>query len=494
MLPSLPPARVGAPRPWDQWLQRYCGLLLPVGVAAVYTAYLLLGERYDGACRMHYYDAGDYMRLSQQFRGPTGSFDLLAFPSALRGYLWPLILSVIHPPARALPPEPLAGFVLIAAFRPLGVLLAAAIFGVAGPLLWTRLHGPAPGWRRQVVFAALGFVFWRDHFHFAMADMPGVLALLLALAVVVGRRPSVVAAGAAGALAAAAVNIRPVFLLGAGALVVGAAWLWWRDGTLRPGRRGALLAALAGGILLVLVPQGRINQRQYRQPTPLVLGWMDTSRPRSLYLNHLSWGLRMQKLGASVALHLDGKMIYEDPAGRAIIQRAGLPVHDPVFPSYGAYLRAVAPHWPDALLIYARHVFNGLDIRQPSPVIRPFNYLTLVVAGLNYSVLFAALLVLLCRRPVLDRRRTAVVLAALLLPCAAVLPTAIEVRFLLPLHLLLYGVVAFGWPAHWTPRYVRGLPHRAAWLVAYGGFVLGCFMLSASAQAHLLEWPALLAP
>ena len=118
----------------------------------------------------------------------------------------------------------------------------------------------------------------------------------------------------------------------------------------------------------------------------------------------------------------------------------------------------------------------------------------MALAWLNYSGLFAALLVVLCRPPVLDRGRTAVVLAALLLPCAAVVPTAIEVRFLLPLHLLIYGLVAFGWPAHWTPRYARNLPNRAAWLVAYAGFVGGCFLLSASAHAHLTGGVPLLAP
>ena len=94
--------------------------------------------------------------------------------------------------------------------------------------------------------------------------------------------------------------------------------------------------------------------------------------------------------------------------------------------------------------------------------------------GLNYSLWFwAALVVLGGGWP---RRRPALVLAGLLLPCLAVLPLSMEVRFLLPLHLLLLALGAFGpWPT-WAFASKRRL---AVVGLAYGLFLLGCFALSA---------------
>jgi hypothetical protein len=69
------------------------------------------------------------------------------------------------------------------------------------------------------------------------------------------------------------------------------------------------------------------------------------------------------------------------------------------------------------------------------------------------------------------------VLAALLLPCLAVLPMSMEVRFLLPLHLLLLALVAFGAGPGWLGRQ----PGRWALVgAAYVVFLLGCFSWSAS--------------
>ncbi|WP_460503686.1 hypothetical protein, partial [Hymenobacter agri] len=70
--------------------------------------------------------------------------------------------------------------------------------------------------------------------------------------------------------------------------------------------------------------------------------------------------------------------------------------------------------------------------------------------------------------------REALVLAALLLPCLAVVPMSMEVRFLLPLHLLLLALVAFGpWPA-WSKSGCR----RLTLLAVFGIYLAGCVWLS----------------
>ena len=80
------------------------------------------------------------------------------------------------------------------------------------------------------------------------------------------------------------------------------------------------------------------------------------------------------------------------------------------------------------------------------------------------------------------------VLLALLLPCLLVLLTAIECRFLLPLHLLLSAAVAFGAaPLRWW----RAASAKARGLVVAGyiAVVVSGFSASASAQKHLEKAP-----
>jgi hypothetical protein len=455
---------------------------LPVGLCVLYAIYLRGGELFDSQYfKAQCYDAAYYYDLSQSFRDAHGNFDLLSFKNSLRGYLWPLILSIFYPsngwnagthPATT-----------ITAFRPLGVALAAALFGVGGPLLWARLHGTMPSILRQAVFAALGFVFWRDYFHYSLADMPGVLALMLALALVLGRKPTLGSAAAGGAFAGAAAIIRPVFVLGWAAVIFGAVIIWVRDSAMPISRRLALLGALFLGTAVTLVPQWGINERHYNQNSPFVLGWRDPANPRSLYIEQLSWGLQMQKYETSVDPNSPAQMIYSDPSGIAIRRSVGLTNLEDTFPSFGAYLSSAIDYFPDLALVYARHLFNSLDIRQPTPYLRPFNRWAICLA-----------VVVLFKPPILNKSRVVVLLTAVLLPCAAVLPTAIEVRFMLPIHLLMYGIVAFGWPADWTIKHIAQLPRLRALLVAYGCFVLGCFMLSSSAHVQLTGWVPLLAP
>ena len=137
-----------------------------------------------------------------------------------------------------------------------------------------------------------------------------------------------------------------------------------------------------------------------------------------------------------------------------------------------------------------RRLFDGLDIQYPTPYIReldqpPGRLLALV----NYSALLLGLLRLAWAwrdgyRP--DFRRT-LLLLALMLPALVSLPMTMEVRFMLPLHLLLTAAAMLGWPQKpvvWG--WVRARPGRALVLTGLFGLALvGCFRVSADTQAHL---------
>ena len=447
--------------PWP-WRWRVLATL------ALYAAYLPLSGYGPGQFR---FDAAEYWELSLKFT-PPGGFSLLAFDEPLRGYLGPLLVL----PARLL--CHFTGWSMLAGARVLGAGWAALLFGVAVPELWARATGRALSGGRWLVLLGLGFVFWRDYFNFTLSDMPALALLLLGLAAL-GRR-GWAWAGVAGLLLAASINIRPIYV----ACLPGALWLVAGNGwySLRPNFSRAL-AALVVGAVLVLLPQLLINQRHFGQNSPLVLAQRPGKEP--LYVRQLAWGTAFQRYETSLVPGIPRSLVYADSAG----QRALTTVPGGRFVSYGGFLAFLTRHPFTSTARYAQHLFNGLDIRYPTPyptrlhppgqaVLRLLNYGLL---GLSIWLAWAR-----WRNPRQASSATATPIAAhsyalllaLLLPCLLALPTLMECRFLLSLHLLLLTGIAATWqPLAWW-RTLGGPVRQLAVLVAAAGWLWGCWQLS----------------
>ena len=448
--------------PWS-WRWRVLATL------ALYAVYLPLSGYGPGQFR---FDAAEYWELSLKFTPPGGGFSLLAFDEPLRGYLGPLLVL----PARLL--CHFTGWSMLAGARVLGAGWAALLFGVAIPELWARSTGRSLSGSRWLVLLGLGFVFWRDYFNFTLSDMPALTLLLLGL-VAVARR-GWAWAGLAGLLLAAAVNIRPIYL----ACLPGAFWLLAANYKPAMGLQLAKsMAALMVGAALMLLPQLRINQQHFGQSSPLVLAQRPGKEP--LYLRQLAWGTAYQRYETSLVPAIPRSLVYADSTG----QRALAGQLSGRFGSYGEYLKFLVQHPFSSAARYARHLFNGLDIRYPTPYptrLHPPGQAALRL--LNYALLGLGLW-LAWRRWRTARQHLepveapvavppSAVLLALLLPCLLTLPTLMECRFLLPLHLLLLTGIAATWqPLAWW-RNSGGLVQRAAVLALAAGWLWGCWQLS----------------
>ncbi|WP_152560112.1 hypothetical protein [Hymenobacter sp. IS2118] len=435
-------------------------------VLALYAAYLPLSGYTVGQFR---FDAAEYWELSLKFT-QGGGFSLLRFDDPLRGYLGPLLIV----PARGL--CRLTGCSMLTGAQVLGAGWAALLFGVAIPQLWARVAGRPLAGARWLVLVGLALIFWRDYFNFTLSDMPALTLLLLALGAL--GRPGWHWALVGGLGLAAALNIRPVYV----AALPGCLWLLWGAHRLNE-RRWARLAGLAAGMALVLSPQWLINRQHFQQNTPLVLAGRPGSPP--LYLRQLNWGTRFQRYESSLIPEIPRSLLYADSAGQLLLLR------EPGgrFASYGQYLKHTWQHPVATGWRYARHLFNGLDLRFPTPYPRqlhPPGQEGLRV--LNYGLLGIG--AWLTARAGWRRRKSrphettgsgqGAVLLALLLPCLLVLPTLMECRFLLPLHLLMLTGVAGAWqPVAWW-RGLGGPVRRAAVLGLGAAWLWGCWQLSES--------------
>ena len=137
---------------------------------------------------------------------------------------------------------------------------------------------------------------------------------------------------------------------------------------------------------------------------------------------------------------------------------------------------------------YFRHVFNGLDVKYPTPYVRDLDNKPPLLSLLNYTLLFVALarLVLPGARRALGRIRWSgmVVLAGALV---GVIAAQAEPRYYLPLTTLVYLLVCFG-PATRASFLGGSTVRRVAIGVAYAAFLFGCLALSSATQDQI-EFP-----
>ncbi|WP_022822781.1 hypothetical protein [Hymenobacter norwichensis] len=456
--PITPAVRVAIWRrllaqPWPVWVRALV-------VLGLYGGYFLLGGGLQGE-RMPF-DAGHYWELAVGFQQHHQSFSLLNFHDPTRGYLAALLQFP------ALMVRFFTGCSMPTAAKVMGTGWATLLFAFLIPEVWQSVSRRPVSGGRWLLLILLAFCFWRDYFSFTTTDMPALSLLLLALWAV--SRAGISWWLVAGLSLAAAFNSRPMYLAAVLPTLLLAGW-WNRQ---HQGLGWVRWLALAVGVSVALAPQLAINRLYFNSNSPLVLARVSSQQTTPLYLKQLTWGTRVLRYDTNQ----DRALIYADSAGLALLRREGLREYQ----SYTQFLWVAARHPLNYGWRYVRHLFNGLDVWQPTPYLfQKYEPVRFWVQLLNYSVLGAGLSVLLRLPPGrLPGWPRAGMLLALLLPCLVAIPTAIETRFLLPLHLLLLALAAF-W---FSPGQLRQWPRLAVVLLA-GLWLGGCFWLSDSTARTL---------
>jgi hypothetical protein len=172
-------------------------------------------------------------------------------------------------------------------------------------------------------------------------------------------------------------------------------------------------------------------------------------------------------------------VFYLDPSTIGIVNRD----HITRFTSYSQYARVVERHPTEMLAGWARRAFNGLDVQYATVYIHDPDDRHAWLSLIDYTVLFVAAV-----RVIVPRFRhrlgsgawpDAVALTAACIPS---IPFAMESRYFLPIHLVLYGLVAFGAGTWLAARELRRRDQIALGVV-YMVFLIVCFTLSTSTFA-----------
>ena len=148
----------------------------------------------------------------------------------------------------------------------------------------------------------------------------------------------------------------------------------------------------------------------------------------------MNWGLSIQKYETNLGLEYPVPEVkYMDWKGMELSRLHG----NKDFESYNEYIEFVINH-PVIFISYFKHAFNGLDITTPRAYIfKDLYHRSILLKLFNYTLLFLGILgVYFTFRK--SSRLVKVFTILIFTISGLILPLAIEVRFFLPLHFILY--------------------------------------------------------
>lgn len=430
------------------------------------------------------YDAWVYTRLSECFQR-EGLFNFAAYAAenggAYRGYLLPWIIAL---------GKGLSGLVPFMDYRFLVSLFAAAVCTLALPSVMAGVFRmKVPAWRRPLA-AALLTLLYQGSLMYTLSDLWAVGFGLFALAALLKMmdekamplwRRLLYGVGCGAALAAA-YNIRTIYLLLWLTPGVAAAALILRKRGIPLKARLLCLPALVLGLVLCSAPQMYSNAVTYKSASPMIM----SEQGSSLFVNQLYNGIYVQKYESNIGGgYWEEGLNYVDDAGMLLLYEEDMPTtfafEDGAehLDGIGDYVALALRHPLDFIGIYARHFVNMMDMRYPElfvdeitpdPLYPAVNYLTMYLA--------LAAFVLHLRGMKKGEMGGFWLLGAFLLPTLAIAAGAVESRFGIGLHLLLWGCL-MALPSRDMLRRIRG---RAWVLLAVGLVAFLCVMTGMGGQ------------
>ncbi len=440
--------------------------------AFVFSALLFLILQNAHAVRVFYYDAALYWDLAR----PEVITD---FPDTIRGYFFPLLLAPVRWLGDMFPDSRMP--YRIASAIAYGYLLAVFL-----PDFYTRIFGGIPGFARRVLPSILVAVLFPGLILYPLSDLPAFLLLAGAIWQLEKARTGdigwqrLAALCIAGILLGGAYNSRTIYLFPA--LLVALFFLFFLFRT--PGGgfpRAGALAALAAGLLAVSLPQMLINKKHHDSYSPAVISG------QGLFADQLRWGISVQKYGTTINPKAPGPgMFYLDRAGMKLLAGSGADRDNDW--SIRKYAGLVLANPADFLGIYSRHIVSGLDVRDGEMYVKRYKSSRHALSILNFLVIFFGAWTFFTVWPMGETGHGAsafrpVWLAAILAPVVAIIPGAIETRFFLPFHLLVYCALASGW--NWKQARARISASPAPFFACLLGVAALYFAIALTAQAGL---------
>ena len=373
------------------------------------------------------YDALNYWRLSE-FQ------NLLSYPKSIRGYFYPLMLSPVRVLTTLIPESSLITFRIISS------LVFSYLLTITIPDFFVNIFGGVISLIRRIAFSLLVATIFPGLLLFPLSDLPAFILLLASVSFALRARSSSTfwLLFFSGMFASASYNVRTIYLFSFLLLIVIIPFFLLSNKPWLTRFTGLMVFLL--GSLLVAAPQVLINIKTHGKATPFVQA-SDASGNNPLLAAQLRWGIMIQRYETSVREDIPSPTVfYLDRVGANLFatEQVG---RTPT--TVTSYVKLVLRNPGEFIGIYGRHLVNGLDVRDGMVYVRNESAKRDVFSIFNFFILFLGLFILSIPRPEKLEFRPLLMSAVLLTPVVTILPGAVETRFFLPFHLLIYGTIAF---------------------------------------------------
>lgn len=228
------------------------------------------------------------------------------------------------------------------------------------------------------------------------------------------------------------------------------------------------LPACFAGMFVCSLPQYILNYHLSR-----TISWRVPTE--GLMLQQLQWGITAGRYATFIgdaSQYSTAGMFFTDNIGKAILEKAQVTE----LTSYGQLIKLVIKYPLDFVGIYVRHFLNMLYPFYPNQYIEDITKdKSLLLIGF-YTLLFIAIFYFFRTFKLKDSKWIWFVL--ILFPCVCILPGAVEIRFFIALHFLIYMYAVLGLQDFFAEFKRNKLKYSALYLtgfliyIAYAGMLL----------------------
>lgn len=378
-----------------------------------------------------YYDDAVYWSL-----GRACGWDVRNMAWGFRGWLLPYIFSMCYKFGMMFGSE-LLGYRIFASFvfAFTFTFLFKKIAKIAGFEMSDQDTAVAGG-----VCGVVFYLFFRGLFVYTLSDFYAFTISLMSIILVhdlVEKKEKLYVKGIRsfilGLFLYGAYNIRTIYLfLGLACLAVLIALYLLKK---RWMHMAVVLPVCLAGMLICAIPQIVLNYHLSR----IYSWWVPTE---GLMLFQLHCGVYTQRYATYVGdlsqYGMAGRMFFVDKIGEAILQREQITE----FTSYSQVFKLVLKYPLDFAGIYIRHLLNMLYPIYPAQYIQDIRRDKSLFLALFYTVLYIASSNFIHSFRLKSSRW--IWLGLLLLPCICILPGAVEIRFFIALHFVIYFYAFIG--------------------------------------------------
>ncbi len=389
-----------------------------------------------------YWDSLKYWNYSDKFLDNFGHFSVFNYNDNIRGYLFPFIIYVIKKLSSLFNIS--NALILLWIFNG---LIFAVLFGIYIPKIFSKLFNRDIGFVSILLYFSIIIIFWRGYFGFPLSDFPSLLCAVISYYSVLKISKdnksikNYIFVFISAISLGASINIRPSYNIIIPVICIYLICKLKREKNIKNWKYAIIYTSIfILGFVVILFPQIVINKKNNNVISPFVI--TKTDNGTDLFSTQLVWGIQNQKYETYVGNqeNIDATLFFRDNRGEKIIQQENITKLDIV-----SYIKLVLKYPFSFGGIYFRHIFNALDIKYPKLYIDDIYSVNVLFSLLNYTIIYI-FIVTFCKMIKIKEYKNFdfIFLTLMILFSVAIsIPTAIEVRFMLPLQVFIYAVILY---------------------------------------------------